>query len=319
MKNRQLFRIIHRSRDTTNEEVQWLLQFQTAETRAQRFLRRFLDETQLFAPDLFELQTIYSYESQTNVLKHASTREPSHSRFTARPSQSSCSTMAPYHEHSKTVVLSWFHASTGQKRLCFITADLRSSLGSSLEQTGPKGRFPLIVLLSMNKTPTLIQRAKLIEPSDTLSPACTSNSPKTDRSVLDRLHDLTLKKGFIRSGRRSIAWEFSRHPICGRANRLRVEYGERMVEGSSQVSDGLWGIDESTVHFSRKACFAREVKDEREMDEHCEWRKHQSMLSDWSRAKLVVYGMAEESCRFFSADYWSTPPPIDRDHGGVSI
>ena len=84
---------------------------------------------------------------------------------------------------------------------------------------------------------SFIQRAKLIEPSDTLSLACTSNSPKMDRSVLDRLHDLTLKKRFIRSGRRIIP---SIRRTTGGLAKARFIYRERLALQESSKTNERW-------------------------------------------------------------------------------
>ena len=53
-KNRQLSRLIHNWWDATNDEVRWLLNYETAESKAQRFLRRFIDKSETIAPELFE-------------------------------------------------------------------------------------------------------------------------------------------------------------------------------------------------------------------------------------------------------------------------
>ena len=53
-KNRQLHRLIYNWWDATNQEVSSLSDFETAETKAQRFLRRFIDKISLVLPDLFE-------------------------------------------------------------------------------------------------------------------------------------------------------------------------------------------------------------------------------------------------------------------------
>ena len=53
-KNRQLYRLIYNWWDATNQEVSSLSDFEAAETKAQRFLRRFIDKIGLVLPDLFE-------------------------------------------------------------------------------------------------------------------------------------------------------------------------------------------------------------------------------------------------------------------------
>ncbi|CAF2924307.1 unnamed protein product [Rotaria sp. Silwood2] len=53
-KNRQIYRLIHNWWDARNDEVQRLPAFQTATSRAQRFLRRFIDKAQRLSPELFE-------------------------------------------------------------------------------------------------------------------------------------------------------------------------------------------------------------------------------------------------------------------------
>jgi hypothetical protein len=53
-KNRQLSRLIHNWWDATNDEVRWLPNYETAESKAQRFLRRFLDKAATISPELFE-------------------------------------------------------------------------------------------------------------------------------------------------------------------------------------------------------------------------------------------------------------------------
>jgi hypothetical protein len=52
--NRKIYRLIYNWWDARNEEVLWLPHYQTAATRAQRFLRRFIDKAELNSPDLFE-------------------------------------------------------------------------------------------------------------------------------------------------------------------------------------------------------------------------------------------------------------------------
>jgi hypothetical protein len=53
-KNRQLSRLIHNWSDATNDEVRWLPNYKTAESKAQRFLRRFIDKAEKISPELFE-------------------------------------------------------------------------------------------------------------------------------------------------------------------------------------------------------------------------------------------------------------------------
>ncbi|CAF3067517.1 unnamed protein product [Rotaria sp. Silwood2] len=45
---------MHNWWDVRNDEIQWLPAFQTAATRAQRFLRRFIDKARTISPELFE-------------------------------------------------------------------------------------------------------------------------------------------------------------------------------------------------------------------------------------------------------------------------
>jgi len=52
--NRQIYRLIYNWWDARNDEVQWLPVFQPAATRAQRFLRRFLDKATTVSPEFFE-------------------------------------------------------------------------------------------------------------------------------------------------------------------------------------------------------------------------------------------------------------------------
>jgi hypothetical protein len=52
--NRQIYRLIYNWWDARNDEVQWLPAFQPAATRAQRFLRRFLDKATTVSPEFFE-------------------------------------------------------------------------------------------------------------------------------------------------------------------------------------------------------------------------------------------------------------------------
>jgi hypothetical protein len=52
--NRQLSRLIHNCWDATNDEVRWLPNYETAESKAQRFLRRFIDKSEMISPELFE-------------------------------------------------------------------------------------------------------------------------------------------------------------------------------------------------------------------------------------------------------------------------
>ena len=53
-KNRQLSRLIHNWWDATNDEVRELSKYGTAESKAQRFLRRFIDKSATISPELFE-------------------------------------------------------------------------------------------------------------------------------------------------------------------------------------------------------------------------------------------------------------------------
>ena len=52
--NRQLSRLIHSWFDASNDEVRWLPHYQTAESKAQRFLRRFIDKVERIAFELFD-------------------------------------------------------------------------------------------------------------------------------------------------------------------------------------------------------------------------------------------------------------------------
>ena len=53
-KNRQLSRLIHNWWDAINDEVRWLPNYETAESKVQRFLRRFIDKSETISPELFE-------------------------------------------------------------------------------------------------------------------------------------------------------------------------------------------------------------------------------------------------------------------------
>jgi hypothetical protein len=53
-KNRQLSRLIHHWWDAANDEVRWLPNYEKTESKAQRFLRRFLDKTATISPELFD-------------------------------------------------------------------------------------------------------------------------------------------------------------------------------------------------------------------------------------------------------------------------
>ena len=53
-KNRQLSRLTHNWWDATNDEVRWLPNYETTESKAQRFLRRFLDKAATISSELFE-------------------------------------------------------------------------------------------------------------------------------------------------------------------------------------------------------------------------------------------------------------------------
>ena len=53
-KNRQLSRLIHNWWDANNDEVQWLRNYEIAESKAQRFLRRSIDESETISPKFFE-------------------------------------------------------------------------------------------------------------------------------------------------------------------------------------------------------------------------------------------------------------------------
>ena len=52
--NRQLSPLIHNWWDATNDEVRWLPNYETAESKAQRSLRRFIDKSETISPELFE-------------------------------------------------------------------------------------------------------------------------------------------------------------------------------------------------------------------------------------------------------------------------
>ena len=52
--NRQLSCLIHNWWDATNDEVRWLLNYEIAESKAQRFLRRFIGKSETISPELFE-------------------------------------------------------------------------------------------------------------------------------------------------------------------------------------------------------------------------------------------------------------------------
>ena len=53
-KNRPLSRLIHNWWDATNDEVQWLPNYETAESKAQRFLHRVLDKAATMSSEPFE-------------------------------------------------------------------------------------------------------------------------------------------------------------------------------------------------------------------------------------------------------------------------
>ena len=53
-KNRQFHRLLQNWSDATTDEVRWFPNFQTAETKAQRFLRLFIDKAIATSPELFD-------------------------------------------------------------------------------------------------------------------------------------------------------------------------------------------------------------------------------------------------------------------------
>lgn len=53
-KNRQLYRVVHHWWDARNQEITSLPNFETLTTKAQRFLRRFLDKITIVLPELFD-------------------------------------------------------------------------------------------------------------------------------------------------------------------------------------------------------------------------------------------------------------------------
>ena len=53
-KNRELSRLIHNWWDATHDEMRWLPNYETAESKAQRFLRRFIDKSETISSELFE-------------------------------------------------------------------------------------------------------------------------------------------------------------------------------------------------------------------------------------------------------------------------
>ena len=53
-KNRQVHRLLQNWSDATNDEVRWFPNFLTAETKAQRFLRFFIDKAIATSPELFD-------------------------------------------------------------------------------------------------------------------------------------------------------------------------------------------------------------------------------------------------------------------------
>jgi hypothetical protein len=52
--NRQIYRLIYNWWDARNDEIKSLLAYQTAATRAERFLRPFIDKVKTVSPELFE-------------------------------------------------------------------------------------------------------------------------------------------------------------------------------------------------------------------------------------------------------------------------
>ena len=52
-------RLIHNWLDATNIEVRWLPNYETVESKAQRFLRRFIDKSATISPELFEDYILY--------------------------------------------------------------------------------------------------------------------------------------------------------------------------------------------------------------------------------------------------------------------
>ena len=53
-KNQQLSRRNHNWWDANNDEVRWLTNYETTESKAHRFLRRFLDKAATISSELFE-------------------------------------------------------------------------------------------------------------------------------------------------------------------------------------------------------------------------------------------------------------------------
>jgi hypothetical protein len=53
-KNRQLSRLIQNWWDATDDELRWLPNYETAGSKAQRFLRRFIDKAMIVSLELFE-------------------------------------------------------------------------------------------------------------------------------------------------------------------------------------------------------------------------------------------------------------------------
>ena len=53
-KNRQVHRLLQNWSDAATDEVRWFPNFQTAETKAQRFLRLFIDKAIATSPEVFD-------------------------------------------------------------------------------------------------------------------------------------------------------------------------------------------------------------------------------------------------------------------------
>ena len=102
--NRQLSRLIHNWFDASNDEVRWLPHYQTAESKAQRFLRRFLDKAVCLTFELFD-DYILSKAMPMYLRMHVHER-----KFIAALPK------GRFHKH----VTDWMNPSANERRQCYL-------------------------------------------------------------------------------------------------------------------------------------------------------------------------------------------------------
>ena len=117
-KNRQVHRLLQNWSDATNDEVRWFPNFQTAETKAQRFLRLFIDKAIATSPELFDeyiLSVVMSMYLQLHV---------------TGPSFIDALTRGRFNKY----VTDWMKSMSDEKRQCYLDR-LSSMLQQGMSRT----------------------------------------------------------------------------------------------------------------------------------------------------------------------------------------